>query len=92
MAQKFIINVHYIHMHNQGAHQAQPGQIEILPPNSLPGEISMKCKNPEAGKQKTSTYKAFIWITDDDTSETLYAHWRDTVNDQMLARNYADIY
>ena len=51
----------------------------------------MKRKNPEAGKRKIKTHKAFIGITDNDAGEALYGDWRDTVKDQMLARNYADI-
>ena len=35
---------------------------------------------------------AFIGITDNDAGEALYGDWRDTVKDQMLARNYADIH
>ena len=91
MAQN-IINVQYIHMQNPGLQQAPPGQTYQLPPNSLTGEISVKCKNPEAGKLKIKTHKAFIGITDDAAGEALYAHWRETVKDQMLARNYDDIY
>ena len=92
MAQNIINNVQYIHMQNPGAQQAPPGQTYQLPPNSLSGEISAKSKNPEAGKRKINTYKAFIGITDDDAGKALYAHWRETVKDQTLARNYADIY
>ena len=91
MAQN-IINVQYIHMQNPGVQQAPPGQTYQLPPNSLPGEISVKRNNPEAGKRKIKTHKAFIGITDDAAGEALYAHWRETVKDQMLARNYDDIY
>ena len=36
--------------------------------------------------------KAFIDITDDAARETLYAHRQETVKDQMLARNYYDLY
>ena len=79
-------------MQNPGVQQAPPGQTYQLPPNSLPGEISVKRKNPEAGKGKIKTHKAFIGITDDAAGEALYAHWRDTVKDQMLARNYDDLY
>ena len=91
MAQN-IINVQYIHMQNPGVQQAPPGPTYQLPPNSLPGEISVKRKNPEAGKRKIKRHKAFIGITDDAAGEALYAHWRETVKDQMLARNYEDIY
>ena len=49
MAQN-IINVQYIHMQNLGVQQAPPGQTYQFPPNSLPGEISVKRMNPEAGK------------------------------------------
>ena len=57
-----------------------------------PSEISVKRQNPETGKRKIKTHKAFIGITDDAAGEALYAHWKETVKDQMLARNYEDIY
>ena len=79
-------------MQNPGVQQAPLGQTYLLPPNSLPGEISVKRKNPEVGKRKIKTHKAFIGITDDAAGEALYAHWRETVKDQMLARNHDDIY
>ena len=44
------------------------------------------------GKRKIKTDKAFIGITDNDAGEALYGDLRDTVKDQMLARNYANIY
>ena len=91
MAENIINNVQYIHMQNPGVQQAPPGQTYQLPPNSLRGEISGKRKNPEAGKRKIKTHKAFIGITDDAAGEALYAHWRETVKDEMLARNYDDI-
>ena len=87
-----IITVQYIHMQTLGVQQAPPGQTYQLPPNSRPGEIRVKHKNPDAGKRKIKTHKAFIGITDDTAGEALYAHWRETVKDQMLARNYDDIY
>ena len=92
MAQSIINKVQYIHMEDPGAQEAPPGQTYQLPPNSLLGEISGKRKNSEAGKRKINMHKAFIGITDDDAGEALFAHWRETVKDQMLARNYADIY
>ena len=92
MAQNIINNVQYIHMQNPGAQQAPQGLTYQLVPNSLPWDISAKRKNPEAGKRKINTQKAFLGITDDDASEALYAHWREIVKDQMIARNYADIY
>ena len=92
MVQNIINKVQYIQMQNRGAQQAPPGQTCQLPPNSLPGEISVKRKNPEAGKRKIKTHKAFIGIRDDAAGEALYPHWRETVKDQMLARNYDDIY
>ena len=52
----------------------------------------MKRKNPEAGKRKIKTHKALIGITDDAAGEALYADWRETGKDQMLARNYDEIY
>jgi len=78
-------------MQNPGAQQAPQGQTYQLPPSSLPGLISVKRRNPEAGKRKITTHKTFIGITNDVAGEALYAGWRDTVKDQMLARNYADI-
>ena len=91
MAQNFI-NLRYIYMQNPGVQQAPAWQTYQLPPNSLPGAISVKGKNPEAGKRKIKTHKAFIGITDDATGEALYAHWGEIVKDQMLVRNYNDIY
>ena len=78
-------------MQNPGAQQAPLGQTYQLPPNSLPGEISVRRKNPEAGKRKITTHKAFAGITHDAAGEAPYAHWRETVKDPMLARNYNDI-
>ena len=92
MAQNIINNVQYIHLQNPGAQQAPPGQTCQLRPNSLPGEISVKRKNPEVGKRKIITHKAFIGIRDDAAGEAVYPHWRETVKDQMLARNYDNIY
>ena len=84
--------IQYVHIQNPGAQQAPQGLTYQLPPNSLAGVIGAKRKNPEAGKRKIKTHKAFIGITDNDAGEALYGDWRDTVKDQMLARNYADIH
>ena len=91
MAQNINI-VQYVHIQNPGAQQARQGQTYQLPPNSLGGVISAKRQNPEAGKRKIKTHKAFIGITDNAAGEGLYGDWRDTVKDQMLAMNYADIH
>ena len=84
--------VQYIYIQNPGAQQALQGQTYQLPPNSLAGVIGAKRKNSEVGKRKIKTHKAFIGITDSNAGEALYGDWRDTVKDQMLARNYADIH
>ena len=91
MAQNINI-VQYIHIQHPGAQQAPQGQTYQLPPNSLAGIISAKGKNPEAGKRMIKTHNAFMGITDNDAGEALYGDWRDTVKDQMLARNYANIH
>ena len=72
MAQN-IINVQYIHMQNPGVQEAPPGQTYELSRNSLPEEITVKRKNPGAGKRKINTHKAIIGITDDAADEALYA-------------------
>ena len=79
-------------MQNLAGQQGPLGQTYQFLPNSLPGAIRVKRKNPQAGKRKIKTHKAFIAITDDATSEGLYPHWRETVKDQMSARNYENIY
>ena len=91
MAQNIII-VWYIYIQNPGGQHAPPGQTYQLPPNSLPGEISVKHKNPETGKRKIKMHKAFIGIRDNAAGEAPYAHWRETVKDHMLVRNHDDIY
>ena len=91
MAQNINI-VQYIHIQNLGAQQAPQRQTYQLPSNSLTGVISPKRTNPEVGKRKIKTHKAFIGIKDNDAGEALYGDWQDTVKDQMLARNYADIH
>ena len=90
MAQNINI-VQYIQIQNPGAQQDPQGRTYQLPPNSLAGVIGAKWKNPETGKQKIKTHKAFIGITENDAGEALYGDLRDTVKDQMLARNYAEI-
>ena len=81
-------DIQYVHMPIRAkGHIAPEGHVYQLPAIALVGAITAA----RSGNQKIGLYKTWLSFNHDEPSRELYAIWRNTVKDQMLARNFANI-